>query len=85
MPRPTDPGTDFPDGPVARIVTMYCAHADSSTVFEVLPAAKQVAKVPSGAPQTGGTDGPVDGSGRAAADPAAEVPSGRNRTDHPDV
>ncbi|MDS0135211.1 MULTISPECIES: hypothetical protein [unclassified Amycolatopsis] len=128
VPRTTDPGTDFPDGPIARInrsltvvpgkavpgtrvkldfvcrthgpdekvsvqsaalafdksgawatavvkdvkpgkytVTMYCAHEDSSTVFEVLPAARQVAKVPSGAPQTGGTDGPVDGSGFPAA------------------
>ncbi|KDN18353.1 hypothetical protein [Amycolatopsis rifamycinica] len=127
-----DPGTDFPDGPIARItrsltvspgkavpgarvkldfacrthgpdekvsvqsaaltfgkpgdparwatatvkdvkpgkyaVTMYCAHEDSTAWLEVLPAAKQVAKVPSGAPQTGGTDGPaVDNSGAAAA------------------
>ncbi|WP_410607672.1 hypothetical protein [Amycolatopsis sp. lyj-109] len=126
-----DPGTDFPDGPIARInrsltvspgkavpgarvkldfvcrthgpdekvsvqsaalafgkpgdparwatatvkdvkpgkyaVTMYCAHEDSTTFFEVLPAAKQVAKVPSGAPQTGGTDGPADDSGFPAA------------------
>ena len=32
---------------------------------------KQVAKVPAGAPQTGGTDGPVDGSGAPLAAAAA--------------
>ena len=35
------------------------------------PAPKQVAKVPAGAPQTGGTDGPADGSGTPLAAAAA--------------
>ncbi|WP_370940380.1 hypothetical protein [Amycolatopsis sp. cg13] len=51
-------------------VAFSCGSADLSTKFTVLgakpapkptptPAPKQVSKVPSGAPQTGGTDGPV--------------------------
>ena len=46
---------------------LYCGPEHSTAWFEVLPAAKQVAKVPSGAPQTGGTDRPVDDSGFPAA------------------
>ncbi|MBB1157648.1 hypothetical protein [Amycolatopsis dendrobii] len=51
-------------------VSFSCGSADLTTKFTVLgakpapkptptPAPKQVSKVPSGAPQTGGTDGPV--------------------------
>lgn len=51
-------------------VSFSCGSADLATKFTVLgakpapkptpaPAPKQVSKVPSGAPQTGGTDGPV--------------------------
>jgi len=49
-------------------VTFSCGSADLGTKFTVLaatpaPPVKQVSKVPVGAPQTGGTDGPVaDGS-----------------------
>ncbi|MFG1642391.1 hypothetical protein ACGFMK_19055 [Amycolatopsis sp. NPDC049252] len=56
-------------------VTLHCGIETSTTSFEVLPAGnpapKQVAKVPAGAPQTGGTDGPVDGSGAPLAAAAA--------------
>ncbi|WP_406640866.1 hypothetical protein [Amycolatopsis sp. WGS_07] len=47
-------------------VTFSCGSGDIATKFTVLgakpapkPAPKQVSKVPSGAPQTGGTDGPI--------------------------
>ena len=47
-------------------VTFSCGSADLATKFTVLaaapaptPAPKQVSKVPVGAPQTGGTDGPI--------------------------
>ncbi|WP_328613718.1 hypothetical protein OHS18_35515 [Amycolatopsis sp. NBC_00355] len=43
-------------------VTLHCGPEKSTAYLEVLGAKKQVAKVPAGAPQTGGTDGPVDGS-----------------------
>ncbi|ATY09577.1 hypothetical protein CU254_03160 [Amycolatopsis sp. AA4] len=56
--------------PGAYPVSFSCGSADLATKFTVLgakpapkptpaPAPKQVSKVPSGAPQTGGTDGPV--------------------------
>lgn len=41
-------------------VSFSCGGAEISTKFTVLGDSKQVAKVPSGAPQTGGTDGPAD-------------------------
>lgn len=44
-------------------VSFTCGSALISTKFTVLGAAKQVAKVPAGAPQTGGTDGPAGNSG----------------------
>ena len=40
-------------------VSFFCGGAQISTKFTVLGAAKQVGKVPSGAPQTGGTDCPA--------------------------
>jgi hypothetical protein len=43
-------------------VTLHCGPETSTAYLEVLGAKKQVAKVPAGAPQTGGTDGPADGS-----------------------
>jgi hypothetical protein len=55
-------------------VTLHCGPETSTASFEVLSAkqpAKQVAKVPAGAPQTGGTDGPADGSGAPLAAAAA--------------
>ena len=46
-------------------VVMGCGAVTSTASIQVLPkktpAKKQVEKVPAGAPQTGGTDGPVDG------------------------
>ncbi|MET8851357.1 hypothetical protein [Amycolatopsis sp. NPDC004625] len=48
-------------------VTLHCGPETYTVPFEVLSAAKQVAKVPSGAPQTGGTDGPADSGPLAAA------------------
>ena len=46
-------------------VVIACGAETTSATLEVLPkktpAKKQVEKVPAGAPQTGGTDGPVDG------------------------
>lgn len=44
-------------------VTLHCGPETYTVPFEVLSAKKQVARVPSGAPQTGGSDGPADGSG----------------------
>ncbi|NBH07873.1 hypothetical protein, partial [Amycolatopsis sp. SID8362] len=44
-------------------VSFFCGGAEVSTKITVLGGSKQVTKVPAGAPQTGGTDGPVDGSG----------------------
>jgi hypothetical protein len=52
-------------------VTLHCGPETSTASFEVLPATKQVGKVPSGAPQTGGADGPGDGSGTPLAAAAA--------------
>ncbi|WP_326946191.1 hypothetical protein OG439_43435 [Amycolatopsis sp. NBC_01307] len=56
-------------------VTLHCGIEASTAYFQVLPAKgpapKQVAKVPAGAPQTGGTDGPADGSGAPLAAAAA--------------
>ncbi|WP_410622011.1 hypothetical protein [Amycolatopsis sp. cmx-8-4] len=43
-------------------VTLHCGPEKSTAYLEVLGARKQVAKVPAGAPQTGGTDGPADGA-----------------------
>jgi hypothetical protein len=69
------PGLEF--GTVANVkpgryaVTLHCGIETSTAYFQVLPAKnpgpKQVAKVPAGAPQTGGTDGPADGSGTPLA------------------
>ncbi|MEV6829758.1 hypothetical protein [Amycolatopsis sp. NPDC051102] len=52
-------------------VTLHCGPETYTARFEVLPAKKQVTKVPAGAPQTGGTDGPADGSGGPLAAAAA--------------
>ncbi|WP_410668702.1 hypothetical protein [Amycolatopsis sp. cmx-4-68] len=56
-------------------VTLHCGPETSTASLEVLaakkPGPKQVVKVPSGAPQTGGTDGPADGSGAPLAAAAA--------------
>ncbi|MEU5266376.1 hypothetical protein [Amycolatopsis sp. NPDC021455] len=52
-------------------VTLHCGPETSTATLEVLPLKEQVAKVPAGAPQTGGTDGPVDGSGTPLAAAAA--------------
>ncbi|MBE8522861.1 hypothetical protein ILP97_36145 [Amycolatopsis sp. H6(2020)] len=65
--RNWDIGTVKDVKPGKYAVTLYCGPEHSTAWFEVLPAAKQVAKVPSGAPQTGGADGPVDDSGFPAA------------------
>ncbi|MEV4148309.1 hypothetical protein AB0J40_31930 [Amycolatopsis sp. NPDC049691] len=56
-------------------VSFSCGGAEISAKFTVLgaSAAKQVTKVPAGAPQTGGTDGPSDGSGPLAAAAAMGV------------
>ncbi|MEV7553030.1 hypothetical protein AB0N89_25760 [Amycolatopsis sp. NPDC089917] len=48
-------------------VTLTCWGQKSTVTFEVLGKKNQVAKVPSGAPQTGGADGPADYSGVLAA------------------
>ncbi|MFJ8913485.1 hypothetical protein [Amycolatopsis sp. NPDC102389] len=48
-------------------VTLTCWGQKSTVTFEVLGTKNQVAKVPSGAPQTGGTDGPADYTGVLAA------------------
>ncbi|MEA5365919.1 hypothetical protein VA596_40780 [Amycolatopsis sp., V23-08] len=77
---PDKPG--FASGTVANVkpgkysVTLHCGIETSTTSFEVLPAAgnpapKQVAKVPAGAPQTGGTDAPDGGSDAPLAAAAA--------------
>ncbi|WP_043791107.1 hypothetical protein [Amycolatopsis balhimycina] len=52
-------------------VTLHCGPETSTATLEVLPLKKQVGKVPAGAPQTGGTDGPVDSSGTPLAAAAA--------------
>jgi hypothetical protein len=56
-------------------VTLHCGPETSTASLEVLavksPATKQVTKVPAGAPQTGGTDGPADDSGTSLAAAAA--------------
>ncbi|MGW7538022.1 hypothetical protein [Amycolatopsis sp. NPDC054798] len=70
--------------PGAYQVTFSCGSADLATKFTVLgakpapkptpapaPAPKQVSKVPSGAPQTGGTDGPVADNQSSAGLPIA--------------
>ncbi|MEU7786129.1 hypothetical protein [Amycolatopsis sp. NPDC049159] len=51
-------------------VTLHCGPETSSATLAVLPVKKQVVKVPTGAPQTGGTDGP-GGSGTPLAAAAA--------------
>ncbi|WP_410604583.1 hypothetical protein [Amycolatopsis sp. lyj-90] len=48
-------------------VTLSCWIDKSTVTFEVLPPKGQVAKVPAGAPQTGGTEGPADHAGVLAA------------------
>ncbi len=48
-------------------VTLSCWIDKSTVTFEVLPQKSQVAKVPAGAPQTGGTEGPADHAGVLAA------------------
>jgi hypothetical protein len=57
--------TDVKPGKYA--VTLHCGPETSTASLEVLaarkPGTKQVVKLPSGAPQTGGTDGPADDSG----------------------
>ncbi|WP_086849774.1 hypothetical protein [Amycolatopsis kentuckyensis] len=65
--RNWDVGTVKDVKPGKYAVTLSCGPERSTAWLAVLPAAKQVAKVPSGAPQTGGTDGPVDDSGFPAA------------------
>ncbi|MEV6648366.1 hypothetical protein [Amycolatopsis sp. NPDC051371] len=52
-------------------LSFFCGGAEISTKFTLLGAPKQVTKVPAGAPQTGGTDGPADGSGTPLAAAAA--------------
>ncbi|MCR6488559.1 hypothetical protein M8542_37600 [Amycolatopsis sp. OK19-0408] len=53
--------------PGVYAVSFSCGGAEITTKFTVLSEAKQVVKVPSGAPQTGGADGPSDGGPLAAA------------------
>ncbi|MFF4592982.1 hypothetical protein [Amycolatopsis sp. NPDC001370] len=63
--------------PGTYTVTFLCGKAKLTESFKVLPAKdavatppttpKQVTKVPVGAPQTGGTDGPVDDSSSGLA------------------
>ncbi|EME57612.1 hypothetical protein [Amycolatopsis decaplanina] len=48
-------------------VTLTCWGQKSTVTFEVLGKKNQVAKVPAGAPQTGGTEGPADYTGVLAA------------------
>ncbi|OXM49880.1 hypothetical protein [Amycolatopsis alba] len=48
-------------------VTLTCWGQKSTVTFEVLAKKNQVAKVPAGAPQTGGTEGPADYTGVLAA------------------
>jgi hypothetical protein len=72
---------NWADGTVKNVkpgkyaVTLHCGPEDYTAWLEVLPArkeaAKQVAKVPAGAPQTGGTDGPSGDSGTPLAAAAA--------------
>ncbi|WP_329052113.1 hypothetical protein OG738_06665 [Amycolatopsis sp. NBC_01488] len=52
-------------------VSFFCGGAEISAKFTVLGDSKQVTKVPAGAPQTGGTDGPADDSGGPLAAAAA--------------
>lgn len=51
-----------PVKPGKYVVTLHCGPEKSTAYLEVLGVKKQVAKVPAGAPQTGGTDGPADGA-----------------------
>lgn len=53
--------------PGVYAVSFSCGGAEITTKFTVLSDAKQVVKVPSGAPQTGGADGPDDHGPLAAA------------------
>ncbi|WIX79767.1 hypothetical protein QRX50_02905 [Amycolatopsis carbonis] len=63
--------------PGTYAVTFVCGEVTASQSFKVLPpepaaqtpptAPKQVTEIPVGAPQTGGTDGPVDGSSSGLA------------------
>jgi hypothetical protein len=71
---------NWADGTVKHVrpgkyaVTLHCGPEDYTAWLEVLPAkepAKQVAKVPAGAPQTGGTDAPAGSSGTPLAAAAA--------------
>ncbi|ANN20580.1 hypothetical protein SD37_36660 [Amycolatopsis orientalis] len=48
-------------------VTLTCWGQKSTVTFEVIGKKNQVAKVPAGAPQTGGTEGPADHIGVLAA------------------
>ncbi len=48
-------------------VTLSCWIDKSTVTFEVLPEKGQVTKVPAGAPQTGGAEGPADHAGVLAA------------------
>ncbi|MBB5855046.1 hypothetical protein ACFQ05_17185 [Amycolatopsis umgeniensis] len=48
-------------------VTLSCWGQKSTVTFEVIAKKGQVAKVPAGAPQTGGTEGPADHIGVLAA------------------
>lgn len=48
-------------------VTLTCWGQKSTVTFEVVGTKNQVAKVPAGAPQTGGTEGPADHIGVLAA------------------
>jgi hypothetical protein len=52
-------------------LSFFCGGAEIGTKFTLLGAPKQVTKVPAGAPQTGGTDGPADDSGPPLAAAAA--------------
>ncbi|WP_290053519.1 hypothetical protein [Amycolatopsis solani] len=66
-----DTGTVKDVKPGKYTVTLHCGPETSAAILEVLPVKKQVVKVPAGAPQTGGTDAPPDGSGAPLAAAAA--------------
>jgi hypothetical protein len=53
--------------PGAATVSFSCGGAQLTTKFTVLGESRQVSKVPSGAPQTGGDGGPADPGPLAAA------------------